>query len=211
MENKLQILRPFGPPVIKATIPKELVDTLNNYTDETIKQKEKALILDAGKDLAGNVTQEFKIDEDFARKSGWINFLSTIAAKSIEALKNKKITKFNLTSTWVVRQYQYEYNPLHSHSGHLSGVGYLKVPSTLGKTIQNKPERRNKNGQLTLVHGSKQFLNESIFGVTPKIGDFYIFPSYLLHSVNPFYESSEERRSISFNAIIDEGIFGDIS
>ena len=36
--------------------------------------------------------------------------------------------------------------------------------------------------------------------------DFYIFPHYLFHSVNPFIGSGE-RRSLSFNAKIDEEIF----
>ena len=34
----------------------------------------------------------------------------------------------------------------------------------------------------------------------------YLFPNYLMHSVNPFYGDGE-RRSISFNAIIDEKIY----
>ena len=40
----------------------------------------------------------------------------------------------------------------------------------------------------------------------PKVGDFYIFPNYLYHSVNPFYGPGE-RRSISFNAFIDDEIY----
>ena len=43
--------------------------------------------------------------------------------------------------------------------------------------------------------------------ILPIVWDFYFFPHYLMHSVYPFTDSDEERRSISFNAKIDEGIF----
>ena len=46
-----------------------------------------------------------------------------------------------------------------------------------------------------------------MLNIKPKVGDFYFFPHYLMHTVFPFKDSDEERRSISFNAIIDEDIF----
>ena len=63
----------------------------------------------------------------------------------------KEITKFNVNSSWVVSQYANEYNPVHWHSGHISGAGFLKVPSTFGETFQK--DKKNLNGQLTLIHG----------------------------------------------------------
>ena len=60
---------------------------------------------------------------------------------------------------------------------------------------------------LTLLHGHRAFLSDSQFKITPQVGDFYIFPHYLMHTVYPFKDTDEERRSISFNAVIDEKIF----
>ena len=51
------------------------------------------------------------------------------------------------------------------------------------------------------------FLSESTFNITPKVGDFYFFPNYLMHTVYPFSNTDEERRSISFNANIDQDIY----
>ena len=51
------------------------------------------------------------------------------------------------------------------------------------------------------------FLSESSIFIEPEVGAFYFFPHYLMHSVYPFKGSDEERRSISFNAFIDEEIF----
>ena len=63
------------------------------------------------------------------------------------------------------------------------------------------------NGTLQLIHGSRAFLSNSKLVIHPKVGDFYFFPHYLMHTVSPFVGSDEERRSISFNAQIDEEIF----
>ena len=62
------------------------------------------------------------------------------------------------------------------------------------------------NGNISFIHGARMFNSSSILNVEPKVGDFYIFPNYLMHSVNPFY-GEEERRSVSFNAKIDESIY----
>jgi hypothetical protein len=123
---------------------------------------------------------------------------------------NLKITKFELLESWIVRQFENEYNPVHYHSGHVSGAGYLKVPKNLGKFIQNK-DKQFQGGDLNLIHGSRQFLSRSIFPIKPKVGDFYFFPNYLMHTVYPFNGTAEERRSISFNANIDEKIFNQVS
>ena len=47
----------------------------------------------------------------------------------------------------------------------------------------------------------------STFTIEPKVGDFYFFPNYLMHTVFPFKDTNEERRSISFNANIDDEIY----
>ena len=80
------------------------------------------------------------------------------------------------------------------------------TPEALGKFIQNK-DKQFQGGDLNLIHGSRQFLSRSIFPIKPKVGDFYFFPNYLMHSVFPFKKSLEERRSISFNAKIDQSIY----
>ena len=57
-EGKLDIIRPFGPAVAQTTIPKILIDKINNFVDEVIKDKKRSKELDFGKKLAGEVTQE---------------------------------------------------------------------------------------------------------------------------------------------------------
>ena len=207
---ELKIIKPFGPSILLSQIPDKIVKDLNNYVDEIIKDKNKSNELNFGYNLAGDVTQEFKLEKDFADKIGWTDFLAKCVYTWIEKELNQKITKFNILESWIVRQFKDEYNPVHYHNGHISGAGYLKVPSSFGKFVQNK-DLTFQGGDLNLIHGSKQFLSKSIFQIKPKVGNFYFFPHYLMHTVYPFNGTNEERRSISFNANIDEVVFNNLN
>ena len=158
--------------------------------------------------MAGSVTQEFKLEKDLIASSGYEKFLSESVYSWLKYSGYKNVKNFNIISTWIVRQFKNEYNPSHWHNGHVSGVGYLKVPSNLGETLQ-KDKVINNNGKLEMVHGSKAFLCKPTFRVTPKVGDFYFFPHYLMHAVYPFFDSDEERRSVSFNATVDQSLFNE--
>ena len=204
-EDKISFIRPFGPSIAKIQIPEKIISSLNEYVDKIIEDQEKYRLLDHGENLAGNVKQEFMVEADLLKSSGLLDFLGKSVARWIEASDNKKITKFNIISSWIVRQFQNEYNTIHYHGGHISGVGYLKVPEILGSTAQEKKEK--PNGNLELIHGNKMFLCNSTIRLKPKVGDFYFFPNYLMHNVYPFFDTDEERRSISFNAEIDDSIY----
>ena len=202
----IKVIRPFGPTYAKVKIPATIIETLNDYIDKIIEDKNKRSKLNFGDNLVGDVTEEFILEKEIAEKSGWLRFLGTCIQKWIEIEEKKKITKLDVLDTWVVRQFKNEYNPTHWHSGHISGAGFLKVPKTFGKYVQGK----NKDyfgGTLQLINGSRMFLSPSIESIVPKVGDFYFFPHYLMHTVFPFKGTDEERRSISFNALIDENIY----
>ena len=206
-EIKYFIIKNFGPSIFKVNIPKKILDQLNEYVDETIKDEQKLKDLNHGQNLVGDVTQEFRLDQSFIKESGWLNFLAFCTSKWIEKETSKKITSFKLLNSWIVRQFENEYNPTHWHSGHISGAGFLKLPSTFGTHKQSKENKKYNGGNLQLIHGSKMFLCDSTFDIVPEVGDFYFFPNYLMHTVFPFKNCNEERRSISFNACIDENIY----
>tara|TARA_B100000524_G_C23542583_1_gene331798 strand:+ start:83 stop:727 length:645 start_codon:yes stop_codon:yes gene_type:complete len=203
----IELIKIFGPSILKVNIPKPIIDNLNNYIDKIILDKKKSKELDIGERLVGDVTQEFELEQKIMQESGWGQFLSNCVSKWIELETKNKITKFQILKSWVVRQYENEYNPTHWHSGHISGAGFLKVPSNLGKNKQDKKQISYKGGALQLMHGSRMFLSHSTYNIVPKVGDFYFFPNYLMHHVYPFKNTKEERRSISFNAKIDDKIY----
>ena len=204
----LKLFKPFGPSIAKVTIPENIINELNKYTDQVVKDSDKSKDLNYGNKLVGNVQQEFKMEKEFMIKSGWGEFLAKGVKSWIQESNKGTITKFNIINSWIVRQYKNEYNPTHFHGGHVSGVGYLKVPDDLGGSVQTD-KKNNFNGKLELIHGSKMFLCDPQFLVKPKVGDFYFFPHYLMHTVYPFSNSNEERRSVSFNATLDQEIFAE--
>ncbi len=133
-----KILKPFSPSVIKVKIPEQIVNDLNNYVDQIIENNKKSKELDFGKNLVGDVTQELKLNQEIMEKTGWAKFLAFSVNKWVNIEFRKKLTKFIIKDSWVVRQFQNEYNPTHWHDGHLSGAGFLKVPKEMGHILSHK-------------------------------------------------------------------------
>ena len=199
----LEIIKPFGPSIAKIIMPDEIISSMNQYVEQIIMDSAKSKDLDYGYHLAGNVQQEFRLDLEFMKKNNWAEFLAKSIQKWLSEGHNISIKKFEIISSWIVRQLENEYNPIHYHGGHISGVGYLKIPKNMGETVQ-KEKKVKHNGKLVLIDGSKKFLCNPTYVITPKVGEFYLFPSYMMHTVYPFSDTSEERRSVSFNAKIDD-------
>jgi|TARA_B100002051_G_C16408788_1_gene473601 hypothetical protein len=201
MEN-FEVIKPFGPSIVKIKMPNQMIDEMNSYVDSIINDEEKSKKLDEGSRLIGKVKQEFLMEYDFMKKIKWAEFLASSVSRWVAEESNKKIKHFELIKSWIVRQFKNDYNPVHWHSGHISGAGYLKVPSDLGKTTQ-ADKKTNENGKLQLIYGSPNLLSKSTYLIKPEVGDFYLFPNYLMHAVYPFSGTDEERRSVSFNAKLD--------
>ena len=204
MEYNFKFTKPFGPGIAELTMPKETVNGLNDYVDKLIKDEEKSKKLDFGNALVGQVTQELLLEKEVVDKY-FSKFISFAIQQFVFHSEKKKVSKIEMHKTWVVRQFTGEYNPAHYHSGHISGVGYLKVPETFGNTSQSS-KNINVNGYLNVIHGSRMFTCFDQMKFKPEIGRFIIFPNYLLHTVYPFYAEGE-RRSISFNASVDQEIY----
>ena len=132
----LEIIKPFGPSIVKLKLPKEIIEQMNKYTDEVIKDKKKSESLNHGSKLvrqcsSGN-SSRFRIYE----KIKWAEFLAKACEKWLQRENNKQLKNFKLIESWIVRQFKHDYNPIHFHSGHISGVGYLKVPKNMGLTFK---------------------------------------------------------------------------
>ena len=107
------LIKGFGPSVLKVKIPDNILKKLNDYVDNIIGDKSKSQELNHGEKLVGDVTQELKLEEQIMKESGWGNFLANCTSKWVELETNKKIKKFQLVNSWIVRQFENEYNPTH--------------------------------------------------------------------------------------------------
>ena len=197
----MKIQSPFGPKIAIIKIPKKIVMKINNEVDNILKDKSKIKKSDYSKKLVGEVKQELELSKNFVNKY-LIKFLKINVKNFIKQSSKKNIKDIQLKNLWVVRQFKNEYNPIHFHSGNISGVGYLKIP----KNITKSKKRLKTNGTIDFIHGSKSFLNNSLFNHKPKVGDMILFPNYLMHTAYPFKREGE-RRSFSFNIDIDKKTF----
>ena len=196
----MKILSPFGPKIAKLKLPQFLIKKINGEVDKILTKKKLIKKLDYSKKLVGQVKQEFQLPKAFVKKN--LEKVITKEVKNyIKKTTGKNTSKVNIKNFWVVRQYNSEYNPIHFHDGHISGVGYLKIP--LFRSSSKKLVKTD--GSIDFISGNKMLLSESIHNHQPKTGDVILFPHYLMHTAYPF-KSKGERRSFSFNLEIDQRI-----
>ena len=194
----MKIISPFGPKIAVIRIPRKIINQINLEVNNVLKSKKRTKQSDYSKKLVGEVQQEIQLSKNFIKKY-LIKFINSNVKKYIKKTINRRTKTIKLNNLWIVRQYKNEYNPVHFHSGHISGVGYLKIP----KNITKSRKRLKTNGTIDFIHGSKSFLNNSIFNHKPKVGDLILFPNYLMHTAYPFKREGE-RRSFSFNLTLDK-------
>ena len=85
MENKenFEIIKKFGPSILKVKIPDKMVNQLNDYIDKVINDKILSNDLNHGEELVGDVTQEIKLEPKIVKDSGWADFLALNVSKWI--------------------------------------------------------------------------------------------------------------------------------
>ena len=195
----MKVLSPFGPKIAQLKFNKSLINKINKEVDRISSKKKLTKKYDYSKKLVGQVKQEIQLPKNFIKKH-LARKINQSIKEFIKSTTGKTTRTVKIRNFWVVRQFSHEYNPVHYHDGHVSGVGYLKIP----KFTTNKKNLAT-NGTIDFINGNKMFLNNSIFNHKPRVGDVILFPNYLMHTAYPF-TSNGERRSFSFNAEIDSSI-----
>ena len=179
--------------------------------------------------LAGNISQSFYIeDEDdwffknvlkdtidfYMQHDQGKQHIKHINAFSnnyiLKDKNNKKIepitSTLELNTFWVNYQKKHEFNPIHNHGGVFSFVIWLKIP--YDNEEQCKLSFLDNMDEDSKAPGEFQFevfdMLGKPFSLPYKLGKEFegrmlFFPSELRHLVNPFYETDEDRISISGN------------
>jgi len=192
----MKTFRAFGPTLGKGKLSKKILKVINTHVDKTVISKKN----DYSSKLVSQIKDEVKLNDTFIKKNLSKELIKNIK-KYLEVSGVPNIKEVKIIKLWVVRQFKNEYNPIHYHSGQLSGVGYLKIPKNMNQNKVVKKKKVKTNGTIDFINGQKNFLSKSIYNLNPKIGDLLIFPNYLMHAAYPFNVDGE-RRSFSFNAKI---------
>jgi hypothetical protein len=190
----LDFLSPFGPMIGKSAIADALVELINRHCDGVFHQG-------AGGELL--LPPELVLGQGGDPLGSLIAHLIRRYVLGVDGVAPGRIT---IDAVWVVSQYANSPSPVHFHSGDVSGVLYLRTPH-----IEEESKEEQKTyisgrhaGHLNFLIGGKQRFSKSLISFKPRVGDFYIFPGWLLHGAEPF-RGSGERRSLAFNAFVEGG------
>ena len=192
----MKTFRAFGPTIGKGKLSRKFINTINTKIDKSTITKKN----DYSSKLASQIKNELKLPISFIEKNLSKELIKNIK-NYLKASEIKKIKEIKIINLWVVKQLKNEYNPIHYHSGQLSGVGYLKIPKNMNQNKMLKNKKIKTNGTIDFINGQRSFLSKSIYNLNPKLGDLILFPNYLMHTAYPF-NIDGERRSFSFNAKI---------
>ena len=210
---------PFGPMLTTSHATQEIVDGINAWADQAFVGTTDSM--DMSPNLVGNQTQELLVPEDVVKDTGlwmwlvrnaqlyWDAHVNTVPRwNSTYALTIPQLKNVGIISVWCNQAFAGDYNAMHNHSGHLSGILYLKFPEEIydeqsaGKLGNDKMNKNHYNGSTQIVSPSTigQTFNNHTFDIQkPTPGDFVMFPSWTYHQVWPFATPGVERRTLSFN------------
>ena len=198
----MRLFRPFGPTIGKTKLSSSIVAKLNNFSEKVIGSNSLTNRYDNSHRLIGNMKQQFRISKKVMRNGLEREITKSIKSYYKETLKIR-VKKVSIENSWIVSQFAGDFNPPHLHRGNISGVGYLKIPSS----IRNNKEKDLAglisffDGRVSLPRNSPPLVkHRQTF--KPIVGDLYIFPAFLMHDVHPF-RGEGERRCFSFNAYVD--------
>ena len=212
---EVEMMQPWADVLMRIKLPQTILDAMLDITDQVLQDPDRK---NWGDNLAGQIADEpliphelmqnYKIGKDgtvynfFMEMIGkYVQHCTAHQATSIDIEKVKNVEWLTqMKSCWVISQWEGEYNPLHIHTEcQMSTVMYLKIPEFLPST---KPER-DDDGNIMFIGGAgnPSQLTRNLLKVKPVVGDFFIFPAHLQHTVYPFKTDGDfERRSVSFNA-----------
>ena len=219
--NEDKFLEPFSPAILERQVPQKFIDIVNRVGDEVLSDETKSREWDFSENLVGKVSKEVQIPiVDKAEKKYCLDYMKESCLLFLqEMLKKNRTYEWNkltgvgtsqnlypspenihLANSWIVSQYKGEYNPWHKHSGNFSAVMYLKIPEGMNDFMEKEYEDHYpSSGLIQFMYGESQDFRSDTLTCLPEVGKMYLFPSWLKHSVYPFY-CEGERRSLSFNA-----------
>jgi len=206
----ISLIQPWSVPVVKTTLPPDVLQTMIEISDEVIANKD---VPPYGEYLVGQIEKELLFPDVFlnSKLMDFFNSMThqfgiTCKCQAIpdrinEIKKEEWLTK--IVDMWIVSQQPGEYNPLHVHKEcQISSVMYLKVPKMLPSRKEHRP---HDDGSISFVSNASRDLEFSApsISIPPQVGDFFIFGANQQHLVYPYRceegQEDVERRSVSFN------------
>ena len=173
-------------------MPQNLYQELLSYTQRRRKEE----TWNYNDKLAGALEQQSSLSDWSPQFEEYVVRLSTQLWSQVyqtcpwDFQETKNVTPFiRLRNLWVNYQQQYEYNPIHTHTGIVSFVIFTDIPYG-----SEERESHNRNGAFQL-EADVLPVDKTWNGV------ILMFPSTTKHAVYPFKSTQKERVTVSGNLI----------
>jgi len=156
MKLPVTISQPFGPYVLETECPPNIIDSLNDYVENSLNDdRSKEEVCFSGGNIPNLLLRDFEVvflKESLCEEIGLKKYVETLGnyyvSKWIESNKHpgfekvklsivdetesvkdfKYSDKFIISDSWVNRYYSGDYTPLHEHGSDLAGIIFLKYP-----------------------------------------------------------------------------------
>jgi len=180
-----------GPLLLKVKISQEDINSIKKLF---IKNKK----FSHNKNLASLIAHTYRIND--------LDSFSEVLAPYLDTFKiaykewyNKEAKQVGIIQTWINFMKAGESNPPHIHTQcNFSSVLYTDIPKGLKKENETCISSGTKPGAIdfNLYPYVPDFIAQ--YSCLPEVGDLYIFPAKLVHSVNTF-KSKGVRVSVATN------------
>tara|TARA_Y100000748_G_scaffold267025_1_gene237728 strand:- start:511 stop:1440 length:930 start_codon:yes stop_codon:yes gene_type:complete len=209
---------------LEGKLPRIMLDELNAHIDEHRENLENFSQNLVGQIKQTEKSQQLSLDRTNTTVQGLINLFGSAGRAFLKSYSGQipmdggadafDEAPIDCFSMWTVHSYEGDYNPLHDHDVSydqkcmaFSIILYCKVPPQI--SYEGRSNKVHSNGGATdgctyFSWGSNTGADHLVLKpktdryVVPEEGKFLIFPSWLNHSVAPFYGNGE-RRTLSAN------------
>jgi len=177
--------------IIKDKVPEELFSNLKN---ESINKDQKNKFISGLTNTNAGVAKHFYVIKNFNKLGQYLNELvEEFLIKNNDYFVFPLFTKdvpLKLTKAWFNYQTKHQHIPSHLHDGLFSFVIWLQIP-TENKFIFIYNDILGQTKEKEIILSKKDE------------GTILLFPSKLRHQVYPFFDTDDERISISGNILFE--------
>ena len=202
--------------MLQHRLPHQVVTTLNDYLDTLRQNKQRE---SAGSSLVGQIHQgeQLVMDYEDVKLIPFTRIVESLAAAYlrhfVEQTKSPlRAKKISMDKLWSVHSFEGDYNPIHDHTTAAPmGISFTTWTMVPEQIMQSSDERVDLydssgaiDGYINFIYGLNQVSDPERLRpsqsryIMPEPGKLLLFPSWMQHTVYPFFGQGE-RRTVAGN------------
>ena len=202
--------------MLQHRLPHQVVTTLNDYLDTLRQNKQRE---SAGSSLVGQIHQgeQLVMDYEDVKLIPFTRIVESLAAAYlrhfVEQTKSPlRAKRISMDKLWSVHSFEGDYNPIHDHTTAapmgISFTTWTMVPEQIMQFSDERVDLYDSSGAIdgyiNFIYGLNQVSDPERLRpsqsryIMPEPGKLLLFPSWMQHTVYPFFGQGE-RRTVAGN------------